>query len=129
MPSDFQVSPCKGCGRGRETVEGIICEKPSEPCIRGLDKTCVLPGTGLILSMPRVKPPAPDYSEPVGWPGPLPRVKNDAPVVTVDERFRRATALIQLLINSTGDDFFEVKEEARAQLKEWGINVPDARHP
>ena len=42
-----------------------------------------------------------------------------------DDKFQRAVVLIQLLLNIGLDDWFEVEREAREQLAEWGIDVPE----
>ena len=49
-----------------------------------------------------------------------------APVVE-QSCLQRATALIQMLLNGQSDDLFEVEEEARAQLKAWGLKVPEPK--
>jgi hypothetical protein len=46
-----------------------------------------------------------------------------------EENFRRAIVLLQMLLNDRGgDEFFEIEEEARQQLKDWGVKIPEARH-
>ena len=47
--------------------------------------------------------------------------------MTLEEKFRRACVLIQLLLNTDFDDLFQVEEDAREQLKDWGIKVPERR--
>jgi hypothetical protein len=42
---------------------------------------------------------------------------------TPSEKFRKAAVLLQLLINAKWDTRDEIEDEARGQLKAWGINV------
>lgn len=44
---------------------------------------------------------------------------------TPSEKFRKAAVLLQLLINANFDARDEIEEEARSQLRAWGIKVPD----
>lgn len=44
--------------------------------------------------------------------------------IDLAEKFRRAVVLIQLLLSPEIEVAFEAEDEARQQLKEWGVNVP-----
>ena len=45
--------------------------------------------------------------------------------MTVEEKFQRACALLQLIINAQIEDQFDIEDEVRQQLRDWGIKVPD----
>jgi hypothetical protein len=45
----------------------------------------------------------------------------------MEERYRRAVVLIQLLINLDAEAHDDAEDDARAQLEAWGVKVPERR--